>query len=1144
MLERASTCLESGGRQLFRTPTPCLCLRSRPAPYAALRHHAAPATTAAAVPDCPSGDVVDSTAALPASPAPLAPTTTLDFLYPEKTLELIRRLSTTTTTTTTTVHNAMATVTASASRHPRPRPRPLAGIRQYSTAPLQPHPIPDNSTGNTVTASTTTITPLNKEEKCELQDPVQHAMPAWALRELLRRGEPGKQDLAWRLWDSITPWDMRKVPLGLMRELIKYAVVDNATPDMRRILQVYHTIPKKWRTSATHRSVILAYLSLDQLESAVEFHDVAKLPLYPGNFDFGTDVILQRTVARRRWDLSLQTFQSFLRHKTRTQNDETADRIRKGDPLLKEWGQVAQLPALHNYFQDFLRYVRQHEQELRSSQERSDSLNLFAQSLYPHVVSQVLHVDNPDERSIWNYFTKLFDDLQSLNLALPSCYECTIRTMLNISRYRQYTNSPRKLWLLLYRQYRRRSMGSKTSPDHMKPSLDVIWCLITLQASHGNLTRVRELIQDIRIFYPGQPIPAGILEQCIHLHSKHGEVSQVAKYFEEYRSNYEAQIDLKLMSALIYVHARRIDVVGAIKQFNRIHQDYGLIPDQTCWNNLLLAHVRAEDLDGALECFNHSLEAGIKPDGYTFGPLLAMCTNRGDIEAFETLYSKAKEMYIPLDTEIRTRSGYVGVFINAGDPRGAEAIAQDMLKSWKVGVLRGHSLTHTWNIMIQYYAVRGDVTSCRRLYREMVQNKIPLDSSTFSHLMRSLIEIKQTNAAYKILRKTMPANNLRVLAIHYAIVMIGFLRERQYDLAMQAYNRMIERKVPGTETSRIAALETVGTIEKLEMQKDSTKYDPTHRLKKVEALIFNMLASGSGRETAHDQPRTSRFIDMHTQDSVPASYYSFLIKLYSARKAYMICKEIIRKARESQSRESRNINPISFLTAIMEFYCQTRKFKEVEKCWKLALEQAHRLVKTFHDAMHPEADPDASASPNVARNRRQVLVSPTQIYLRSLIARGDPESLQLAQHTAEKLLMDGFVVNSLTWNELVQGLANGGHVTDAFAMCEKYLMPKFPGWRVQNPHYIRNEIPGYAWMDLRHYDVERNSLLPRYKTMVVLANKYAAVRQNERDGIGYDEATRTWLRESLDNVAPLTVMAIETMPRTQDQIQVKFLSNA
>jgi pentatricopeptide repeat-containing protein PET309 len=237
------------------------------------------------------------------------------------------------------------------------------------------------------------------------------------------------------------------------------------------------------------------------------------------------------------------------------------------------------------------------------------------------------------------------------------------------------------------------------------------------------------------------------------------------------------------------------------------------------------------------------------------------------------------------------------------------------------------------------------------------------------------------------------------------------------------------------------------------------------------------------------------------------------------------------------------VEPISFLTAIMDVHYKAREFDEVEKCWKLALDQARRLVKTFHDAMHPEADPNIDASSNVAPNRRQILVYPTRIYLRSLITRGGFDSLEQAQRTVDALLADGFVIDNLTWNELVQGLANGGRITDAFAICEKHLMPRFPGWRTLNPRYIRNERPGYTWMDIRHYDIERKGLLPRYKTMVILARTYAVVRQEERNGIGYNETTHTWLRESLDDVAPMTIRAIETMPRTNDDLQEKFFND-
>ena len=95
MLERASTCLESGGRQLFRAPKPCL--RSRRALPSTLWHHGAGDLTlptwsaAASITQNTGGDVDDAAAKKTIGDPRRQDGVLLDFLYPEKTLALLRR---------------------------------------------------------------------------------------------------------------------------------------------------------------------------------------------------------------------------------------------------------------------------------------------------------------------------------------------------------------------------------------------------------------------------------------------------------------------------------------------------------------------------------------------------------------------------------------------------------------------------------------------------------------------------------------------------------------------------------------------------------------------------------------------------------------------------------------------------------------------------------------------------------------------------------------------------------------------------------------------------------------------------------------------------------------------------------------------
>jgi len=74
-------------------------------------------------------------------------------------------------------------------------------------------------------------------------------------------------------------------------------------------------------------------------------------------------------------------------------------------------------------------------------------------------------------------------------------------------------------------------------------------------------------------------------------------------------------------------------------------------------------------------------------------------------------------------------------------------------------------------------------------------------------------------------------------------------------------------------------------------------------------------------------------------------------------------------------------------------------------------------------------------------------------------------------------------------------------------------------------------------MELRPNDLNKASVLPRYKTIILLAKAFGQVKSDERNGVGYDEEAGAWLAEVIEGKAPLTMRAIDSMPRTFDKLQ-------
>lgn len=1134
MLERASTCLESGGRQLLRAPKPFL--RTRRRLHSTFWHNGASDLAlhslwaASSIFDVGNGDVDDSAVRPARDATPKSYNgTLLDFLYPEKTLALLKQLS-----------------EASTAR-PVAQRRYLQGtnIRHYSTVSLA-----------TPQRHSTESTRDSEEAKREVEVMLKDRDAIKVLYDFLESPPPGKQQLAWQIYQAIPEAHLARGHYSMRTGLLKYLNDEEGSIMPNQILQLFDTIPEKQRRLPAYRAAIAAYISLRMIGPAIQL--LEQLPAN-SHYDFlhiGVDMVLERAVLDKQWPLALRVFALLREKKPMIGDVPLYISVRHGNTLPELWRRVAQIPDLGRYFSRLRKHIREFHHELTSTPRSKQALSDMVNTLAPHVLDHFFGRKKDSEKDVNMYLYKFFKTLDDLDLSSPSIWEYAILKTLEMPRYHSYGDrSP--LWIDgIYGEFRQVCLDSADTGQPIKPSRRLFRPLIQHYAQHQQLQHVEGLVADMRLFDAG--LSVGQLKDLIHIYAEAGDVTRVEEYVTEIRETKKGALDVYIASALPFAYARRADVDGTVAQFNRIRDEFGLVPDVACWNMLLLAYVRVDDLDGALHAFNGCLDAGLSPDKYSFNILLMLCADRGDVEAFEALFSRAKQMGVPLNSDVRARSGYVQAFLNAGDPNGASAIAQGMLASWNAGILRGHSLTHTWNLLIQHHALQQDLEGARRRYKEMVTNKIPVDSWTYGSLMRALVEVNQSNAAYKLLRKTMPAMGLRVDALHYAICMTGLLREGggQLELALDTYNHMIESEVPQTESSRDASLRVLGTADLRRLKKNSSK-NPETRLKTVEELLEKILVDTARGQVAHRHPRHSKTLDASPLGTLSQQYYGLLISLYTNRSAENIIRKLLKKAEEAAPDSDSYTVPLSLVEATMGWHLKNGNHTEVARYWAMARKTGFALTKTVHQLTTPstqDTEPGTLIDPanfqryeaaRISNNRRHIISKPARFYIRSLLdpTNPDPNALQKVEHTLRELLVNGFAASNLSWNEYIVALVSANRILDAYIACETFLIPGFPGWRELHPNYIRKDQRGFSWMELRHYDLKKSHILPRYKTLVMLAGALKRIRREEREGEGYDEERGMWLREVLDEEAPRTMRAIQSMPRTNDGLQTKFLHN-
>ncbi|KAF2817270.1 uncharacterized protein BDZ99DRAFT_12122 [Mytilinidion resinicola] len=1131
MLERASACLESGGRQLLRRTR--RCSKSRRMLHSTFWYHAA-------------GDL-----GLPIWCAPAAQfeTTTisheslreranehrhggvntgqssiaLEFLYPAKTLAFIQHLS---------------NIGWDNSNDRRKLHYPASGIRHFSSR-----------SGNVQEFTSLEADPSLAEENEEVEGLLKNTNALQALQALLQSSNDHRRErVVWRLYEFVGEAD--RTP-SLRADLLDYLASSKKSVDAYRLIQVFESLANQDRRASSYCAAITAYLRLNMVGTAVKIHGEAAGRAT--ELSFGSDILLARTIQDNQWDLAFQVREAFA-SSYHCLNDKTENFEQQSSFL---WSGVLAIPELLERAASLLQYAQQFAHNLAPASDRGKSFKIFARAFFPSVIKQALKSKDPDEKSLLD----LFDRLQELKLSRKEYYELAISTMLRHSKYMQYTNEGKphlRLYLMFRTAYLEKTQGVFLPPS--EPLIRALMNHLSRFQSYNDRRRwmitVNSLVTDLRQFHstPGpnndRRLNPNNLRFIMGMYARAGDAEKVHRIFDELCKSYDESttstrhrkqhITSGAIWPLLYVHARRVELHAVVEQFQRISNEFGLQPDTRAWNILLHAYARAEDLDGLVKTFEDFLESGNAPGVDSFGPVLDICARRGDVDSIEALFSKARLLGIPIDRSAILRGALVLAHINSENLPAAEEAMELMVQDKRDGKLDGQ-LTTTANFLITAYALRQDSTSTMKAYGRYKPHDIPLDSYTYAALMQSLISMRQTNAAFTILTTTMPNNNVQGHAFHYALAIAGFLNEGQLNRAKDAQKRMLLRNVPHSVSSRMAFLQVkvLSELDALKKERPAMAKYRLPRLKEVEEELRQALMESDPSERALKQPRQG-MRQTPLNQMVLDGYFETMVLIYGTHGAYDLCKEMFESAAMyRQSNPDAFEAPIGLLTAVMTGHQRAHEHAEVDKCWELARLQAAKLTKLtskFQDAPMPGAPPL-----RVARNRSHLLVPTTRVYFRGLASRKAHITIGKMRNVVSSLLDEGYTIDNLTWNEYIQYLARSGYFLDAFTACESYLMPDFVGWRFAAPHYLRVDPHGYLRMDLRRKDTRKHTVMPRYKTLVIMAAALGYIRRQEEMGIEPEPVQKCSLRR-LQEVAPKTIRAIETMPVLPDEkLQRRYL---
>lgn len=430
-----------------------------------------------------------------------------------------------------------------------------------------------------------------------------------------------------------------------------------------------------------------------------------------------------------------------------------------------------------------------------------------------------------------------------------------------------------------------------------------------------------------------------------------------------------------------------------------------------------------------------------------------------------------------------------------------------------------------WNALLNAHAFRKDVTKVSALHKKMQEFGVAADNMTYAALMTALAVLKQPDAAAKIMKTVMPRAKVMPTTIHYAILMGGYLATKQYDKVFSLYQDMLHEKLTPTMSTQNVLLRAAAAVDRKSQDLKAESGDKTAYTRAQQTFDY-ALANLDPMELAASEPR--KFVSGRPiNEAFSSTYFEYLIFLYGSNAAFDKVSELydvyIRTVPKYTNQNIEASPPVRLLSALMITHIRDKNYAEVDRCWTLALSKAQQLA-------HDSTPSDNSKPISVLHSRRFILSLPLSHYIAALQTQNRRSDLITTVTALQDL---GFSLTSPNWNAYIRALATSTYSSQqayAFQLCEKELMPYWPGWKFfGDPQYMKtNRFQPIS----RATHLITQKRMPAYNTLVELAGAYLLAKKRR----GREPSVR-----DLTEMAPMTVDAVVNMPRLEDAAQTLIL---
>ncbi|PYH79928.1 hypothetical protein BO82DRAFT_355924 [Aspergillus uvarum CBS 121591] len=1139
MLERAAGCLENAGRRFFRDSNGAI--RSRRSFYTSLVQY--PATNlefhhGSSTIQSPQRPVPNDSNATPQFNDTRTPPPVLDFLYPLSTQEFA----------------ASCLYRVQKRLVPRRRRRTPPGLtrRTYRSRASE---LEEEDTRRTDTSQARDLEAEDLEaEDLEAEDLEAEDLEAEedffdAAQSDQSPGQKAKKKASNRFLDPATQEEYEAYdgawsryvaaghPTQVNAALIAFLRDSNRHVDHKRARRVLNWIPLESRSEEDYLNIVKSALATNKLPEA---EDLCAEAIHYGIGMKCWAFLLAHYASSSQWDW-VQAFWDL--GSSFAENDRT-----------QTWSALVSnlnMSTLEDPLTGLADYIQE--------QTASTSLHDLARFLLDNACTSQAFV----EQSSVDGILLVLQKYNNLDMLKPAHYIKLLNTIRTTENRQIFVRA-----IVIYRNFRWRMDGHA-------PSAKLLGHLVRRLASLEITAGLLYFLDEFTHFYGKPTLDA--YKHALVAFSKVGDVDNVNDIFDKMVSHHGKPQSRRLVTPLLYVHARVGNVRETLRQFNRIPEEFGLRLNTVCWNVLLTAYANAEDLSGCFKLLRDMFDQGMEPSSHTFGIVMGLCANRGDVQGVRDLLDLAKQNHVQITAPLIDT--IVEAHCQNQEFEEAERVAQTCLGLDVTG-----SRVRMWNVLLWNYAFRMDLEAISRIRSLMDEAALLPDSMTYAALMLSLVLIGQTENARRILRKLHRNNRVYATEFHYAIILYGYVKKRNRDMVHVIFNEIQKRFGEAGLASRLLVL-------KSQLRRDlqlitaggGGAAGAYTRLENAEKFLKETISEFHTNKTATKAPVLGAG-RMSAKQAFPTAYYEHMMNAYGRRgaagRARELFNEFIQSQRTSPDDDALEVAPVRLLTALMLAHIRGNEPEMVEEYWNIVFPRAIKMASrpnieawlsnpsnsdsvlfpsnkdlvvsseahSEYNADKNNADTAETAGFSILSAHRFMLSRALSLFMRSLAYRAEVQRIPQVILEVESA---GFALTTYNWSTYIQMLASSSEPSDqleAFTMFEHRFMPNFPGWKYLRrgfglkPHGVPSTIdvvesgrpkpPHLLGREGRRYwsKIQPDFMQPTYVSMVYLAAALKAFRERSvNDGPAELQA--------LYDLAPKTVDAVAEIPYLRDKFQ-------